>query len=134
MKRERDRAVDKPLNPDAQQPICNLNNSLERLGGRRELLCDLLQFYLEDHVNLLKRIETAAESGDPENLIRAAHSIKGLAANFDATRVTESANKVMEATRAGYGRSPWQEIRALAAAAKDLGEELQKQLSNYKSR
>lgn len=106
----------------------DLNAALERLGGSRELLRDMIGFYLEDYPTLLERIEDAAESGDPITLARSAHSLKGLAANFDAVEVLETADATSQAVRTKVGLMPEKEIAALSRAAIELAENLQSDL------
>jgi PAS domain S-box-containing protein len=70
------------LSPD--KPVLNLATALSRLGGDRALLRDMAGFFLEDADQLLNSIDSALERGDAEQVQRNAHSIKGLAANFNA--------------------------------------------------
>ncbi|QDS99466.1 Hpt domain-containing protein [Adhaeretor mobilis] len=111
--------------PTSDQPAYNLSSALARLGGNRELLYEMIDFYLEDYETLLQRIDAAAEAGDPIALKRGAHSLKGLAANFDGVEVVESANTVIQASQDGFGRAPWDEIKGLSKAANQLAEQLQ---------
>jgi len=114
--------------PTHEQQICDLQAALKRLGGNVELLREMIGFYLEDYQTLLQRIASAADSGDPTSLSRHVHSLKGLAANFDATEVIEATKSVTLAARAGFGRAPLQEIDLLARAAEALAERLQRAL------
>jgi len=70
-------------NPDSD-PVIHLAPALARLENDRELLCDLAQFYLEDGPVLLQEIQRGIEIRDFELITRSAHSLKGLASNFDA--------------------------------------------------
>lgn len=110
--------------PIPDQPVCNLTNALARLGSSRELLYEMIDIYLEDYGMILQRITSAAESGAPTELKRGAHSIKGLAATFDAVQVIEAANAVTQASQAGFGRAPWDQIANLEKAAERLAEHL----------
>ncbi|QEG36917.1 Hpt domain-containing protein [Bythopirellula goksoeyrii] len=111
-------------------PDYDLNAALERLGGSRELLRDMIGFYLEDYTILLDRIEDAAEAGDPISLARSAHSLKGLASNFDATEVIEASDATTLAARKSVGLMPEKEIAALSHAASELAEHLQAELDD----
>jgi len=64
--------------------IINLTPALARLENDRELLCDLARFYLEDGPQLLQEIQHGIDTSDFELITRSAHSLKGLASNFDA--------------------------------------------------
>lgn len=109
----------------SDKSICNLEAALVRLGGDQELLLEMIDFYLEDYLTLTHRLRAAAESGDPVSLARSAHSLKGLAANFDGIEVVEAANAVTQASRAGFGRAPWIEIARLSKAAEELADHLE---------
>ena len=117
----------------SEAPIYDLTAALERLGGSRELLRDMIGFYLEDYSALLDRIENAAEAGDPVTLARSAHSLKGLAANFDAVQVIETAEATTQAARRSVGLVPEREIAALSQAAAELAEHLQAALESDES-
>lgn len=72
----------------------NLQNVIKRLGGDIELLRDLIGFYLEDYPGLLERIEEALIDEDAGFVQRAAHSMKGLVANFDARTCRDTAAQI----------------------------------------
>jgi HPt (histidine-containing phosphotransfer) domain-containing protein len=69
----------------------DLSSALSRLGGSRELLCDLAGFFLADAPELLHRIEEGLTTRNAELLGRAAHSLKGLTGNIGATCATAKA-------------------------------------------
>ena len=60
----------------------DLEKALQRLGGDKRLLSDLIGFYLEDYADLLDEIDRALSAADAEALEKASHSLKGLIANF----------------------------------------------------
>lgn len=62
----------------------DLEGTLKRLGGSRPLLLDLVRFFLEDAPVVLAELGTALERDDMKVAERAAHSLKGLVANFGA--------------------------------------------------
>lgn len=64
--------------------LLDIEAALTRLGGDRELLHDMLEFFTEDVPPLLQQIRTSLGEQDADQLERAAHSLKGLLANFDA--------------------------------------------------
>ena len=113
--------------------VYDLNAALERLGGSRELLCDMIGFYLEDYPVLIERIEDAADAGDPVTLARNTHSLKGLAANFDAMQVIAAAEATTLAARKSVGLVPEKEIATLSKAASELAEHLQSALEDDES-
>lgn len=74
--------------------------SLKRLGGSLSLLRDMFQFFLEDAPTLLRTLQTSLQRGETDEAYRAAHSLKGLASNFDAHVVTRPAKQIEELLRA----------------------------------
>ncbi len=75
-------------------PVIDLTATMERLGGDEELLQSFIGFFEEDYPQLLKSVVQSAAAHDFETLQRAAHSLKGLAANFSAAACTAVAGKV----------------------------------------
>lgn len=70
--------------------VFDLAGTLRRLGGDTGLLADLVQLYDEDSPPLLKRLHEGVESQCGDEVRRAAHSLRGLAANFGAPTLTQS--------------------------------------------
>ena len=85
----------------ANNAACNLRAALERLDGDAELLSMLIAVYMEDSVELLARLAAAIDQRDAANAERAAHSLKGLASNFDAFPAVETALAIETAARHG---------------------------------
>jgi HPt (histidine-containing phosphotransfer) domain-containing protein len=86
----------------AKLVIFDLSGTLRRLGGDTNLLSDLVQLYQEDSPELLRRLRTGIESHQTEEVRHAAHSLRGLAANFGATVLTQSLLRLEE--NAAQGR------------------------------
>ncbi len=59
-------------------------NVLKRLGDDQRILDTLIEFFLEDYPALLERLQDALRINDAAEATLAAHSLKGLAANFNA--------------------------------------------------
>ena len=70
-----------------EEPLFDLHGSLERMGGDRNLLGAVIRFFFEDAPGLLAKIRAAIAESNPAALERAAHSLKGLVANFGAEKV-----------------------------------------------
>ncbi len=77
----------------------NRDSALVRLCGDMSLLRDLAELFLADAPVLLKEAESALMRHDSATLERAAHSLKGLAANFDGTLVMTAARELEELAR-----------------------------------
>src|SRR6185295_15325873 len=56
---------------------------LARVGGDRELLAEISRLFVDDAPRHLERIRHALDARDGDALLRAAHGLKGAAANFD---------------------------------------------------
>jgi HPt (histidine-containing phosphotransfer) domain-containing protein len=70
--------------------VFNYEESVTRLGGDGALFDDILDIFLEDAPKLLAQASTSLCSGDSETLERAAHTLKGLSANFAAGAAVEA--------------------------------------------
>jgi HPt (histidine-containing phosphotransfer) domain-containing protein len=80
---------------------CNLVAALERLDGDADLLSMLITVYQEDSVELLTQLNVAIGERNMLSAERAAHSLKGLASNFDGFRSVEAALIIETAARQG---------------------------------
>jgi HPt (histidine-containing phosphotransfer) domain-containing protein len=81
--------------------VFDLDVTLGRLGGNRELFDKLVQFYLDDAPQLVEQLRTAAVQGDVAKVERAAHTLKSLAANFEALSAARAAHRIEESAQAG---------------------------------
>jgi CheY-like chemotaxis protein len=76
-----------------------LAGALARLGGDEALLRELIRLFQQDAEVLLHRIREEIASGDAESAMRAAHNLRGLAANFDDSRTISAAGAVEQAAK-----------------------------------
>jgi two-component system, sensor histidine kinase and response regulator len=74
---------------------------LARVGGDHQLLAEISRLFVDDAPAHLQRIRTALDARDSGSLLRAAHALKGAAANFDADQVVETARVLEEMGRTG---------------------------------
>jgi len=74
--------------------ILDLDGSLKRMGGDLDLFRGLAEYFFLDAPPLVGRIEAALASRDADQVERAAHSVKGLAANFGADFVVSAAARL----------------------------------------
>jgi HPt (histidine-containing phosphotransfer) domain-containing protein len=84
---------------DGANNLFDKNAALKRLGGSISLLREMFQFFVEDAPALVDSLESALERNDIDEAYRAAHSLKGLASNFDAHAVTLPAKQIEEHLR-----------------------------------
>ena len=86
---------------------------LARVGGDRELLAEISRLFVDDAPVHLQKIRQALDASDGEALRRAAHGLKGAAANFDADAVVSAARELEEIGRTGHFNSAealWQSL------------------------
>jgi two-component system, sensor histidine kinase and response regulator len=74
-------------------------SALERLDGDAELFDALIDVFRQDSIELFQQLSASLAAGNLREMERAAHSLKGLAANFDAKQATEAAFCIEEAAR-----------------------------------
>jgi len=75
--------------------------ALRRMGDDKELLCSMVEYFLEDSPVLLQQLQELIVTGDSEEASRVAHSLKGLCANFDAHAAIRVAGHTEIACREG---------------------------------
>ena len=81
-------------------PAFDRGSALERLGGDEQLFSELASYFREDSVDELTKLDLAIQQEDWKAARMAAHSLKGLAANFSAASTTEVARETEEAAHA----------------------------------
>lgn len=113
--------------PQRQESLINRQRALARMGGSEELLGDMIQFFLDDSPLLLRAAAAAIQQQDAEELMRAAHSLKGLAATFDATHATSAATKLEEVGRTNRLNDAPEALVQLQTAIGELTAELERE-------
>lgn len=102
--------------------------ALDRLGGDSDLFRRIIDLFDEDAPGLLQAIREAAAAADPSQLRRAAHSLRGLAANFGAQDAMRSASRLEQMGIAGQVADAGQAITELQREI----ERLDKALTPYR--
>jgi signal transduction histidine kinase/CheY-like chemotaxis protein len=74
---------------------------LARIGGDADLLADISRIFIAGAPKHLEQIRAAIDAGDADALRRAAHALKGAAANFDAADLVAAARSLEEMGRTG---------------------------------
>lgn len=90
---------------------------LERVGGDRKALAQLVGIFLGDSPRLMARIRTAVRKRDTHALQAAAHTLKGAVSNFAAPAATDAALRLQQIGAAG-------DLGEAAAACAALEKEL----------
>ena len=75
----------------SERPVFDLEAALARVEGDRSLLQELIKIFLEDAPRQLAEIREAIAAKDARRLNRAAHSLGGAIANFEAGPAHEAA-------------------------------------------
>jgi HPt (histidine-containing phosphotransfer) domain-containing protein len=100
------------------------NAALDRVGGDVDLLKDIARIFIDDCPRALAELRDACARGDCTLAERAAHGLKGAAANFGATRVVDASLHLEKMGRAGTldGFAPALEVleNGLASLQKEL--------------
>ena len=97
--------------------LINRELALKRMGGDQELLDGLIDCFIEDVPEILARLDNAIAAGNSSEAARSAHSLKGLAANFEAIACRDTASVIEQLSRRG-------ELSDAARRVKQLKSEL----------
>lgn len=89
---------------DQDGSILDLHGTMQRLGGDLALLREFVVVFDEDSPGLMHTLHAAIIAGDGGKVERAAHSLRGLAANFGAQAVVDAASQLEKAGRSGQLR------------------------------
>ncbi len=103
--------------------------ALARVEGDREILKEQMECFLRDVPMVLAEVGDAAAGKDGKRLERAAHRLKGLAAGFDATEMTDCARRVEDAARGNDFRRASVLCGELAAEAAELQQRIRAYLA-----
>lgn len=90
-----------------------LDVALARMGNDHALLLQLAEFFLEDAPKLLVEIDSGMKTDELAVVCRAAHSLKGLASNFEAIPAVAAARRVEEDGRQNQAAKLQSDIVAL---------------------
>lgn len=106
--------------PDPCRPL------REQLGGDGLVLREVIDLFLADTPRILHWLDASLSSGDGPAAYRAAHTLKGSAANFDAPIVCELARSVETYAREG-------QLDAAATALTQLDAAVQRLLADLRA-
>ncbi len=79
--------------------IIDYKSALERIGGDREFLDELLGIYIEEFVSSVGALETALQEQDFKSIQEIGHSLKGSSANLSLLQLSDKANLIEKAGR-----------------------------------
>jgi HPt (histidine-containing phosphotransfer) domain-containing protein len=92
--------------------------ALQRLGGDGQLFQELATYFMEDAGELLEAIRLGLAAGNAQHVERAAHSLRGLAANFEAEQIVTTGMSIEQMASRG-------ELQAVPPVLRDLEAEVQ---------
>ena len=71
--------------------LWNPTVALRRMGADSDLLCCMVDYFLEDSQLLLRDLKLRIDAGDAPEACRLAHSLKSLCCNIEAESATQAA-------------------------------------------
>jgi HPt (histidine-containing phosphotransfer) domain-containing protein len=88
--------------PPPPPGVVDFPRLLERVGGDRKALAQLVRIFRTDSPKQAARIRKAIEAGDAPALRSAAHAVKGAVSNFAAPAATEAALRLQRMGDTGH--------------------------------
>jgi two-component system sensor histidine kinase/response regulator len=104
--------------------VIDRTEALERVEGDVDLLRELVQIFLEDLPERVGEIRAALAARDTQILARAAHSLKGSAANISAIAVSDAARRLEKAAQESDLMNASTALRDLETEVEVLAKEL----------
>lgn len=101
-------------------PVFDQVATLRRMGYDQQLFREMIALILEDGPKRLQDVQDAFAANDAKKMHHAAHTLKGLAANFSAQRAMDAAALVERLARAGE----WTDLRPAVTKLDDAVVEL----------
>ncbi len=110
--------------PSAMSPIYNQEATLHRMAYDRQLFREMIALLSEDGPRRLAELTAALARGDLPRVHHSAHSLKGLAANFNAARAVQAAGEVEQLAKSSQRDRLGRAVQELHAALDELLGEL----------
>ncbi|MFT7693226.1 MAG: two-component system sensor histidine kinase/response regulator, partial [Candidatus Latescibacterota bacterium] len=120
-------AVAEHIPPTSEEDIIDIEQVLEKVGGDRELLRQVIAVFLENAPAQLSAVGEAIANGDQSALHRTAHTLKGSLANFTVGEPYEVAFKLE--TMGSQG--DWETAEAVYALLKEKVEKIKVALAAF---
>ena len=111
------------MQPNQGNDIIEVSSALERIGGDKDFLKELLDLYIEDFSEQYPRLEEALGQKDFTAILELGHCLKGSSANLSLNHLREHAYRVEKAGEAGN-------LEDAQTAAAELKNEFER-LKNY---
>jgi len=108
----------------AETVVLDLDAALKRLGGDRNILIELTKMFAEDSPGLVAAVERGIQQASYRDAGRAAHSLRGLAANFGASRLMFRLRELEAALGQGEQEGPLTLLEAVREEKRRLQDAL----------
>jgi len=82
-------------------PVFDYDDFMERMDGDMDLLKEVIEIFLEDAPSLVGALRLAILGGDKDAMERAAHTLKGAAANISAKGLQSLSANMQEIIKKG---------------------------------
>lgn len=89
------------MSTSADDRVFNKRAALERMAFDAQLFGEMIDLLSQDGPRRLSELRRALAAGDLSQVRHAAHSLKGLAANFNASRTVQAAAEVEKIAKSG---------------------------------
>lgn len=94
--------------------------AFDAVGGRRELLQELVEIFIVEYPKVLQAIDQAIQQGNAKGLQLSAHQLKGCLRYFGTTSASELARELEDMGRASHLEGAASRLPSLAAAVERL--------------
>ena len=101
-----------------------LRRLLDSMGGDQEFIAELIEQFLTDAPGLVEAARTGLDSGDVDEVRRAAHTLKSNAATFGAHKLAERSRSLEEAAKAGSLGDGGEQVTGIAEELERVREAL----------
>ena len=112
---------------DENPPVFDYADFLARIDGDVELLKEVIEIFLEDTPRLLSDLYTAIERNDLVAAERAAHTLKGAAANISACGLYAISQEAQQAVK----NKDWNLLERMIDLFEDSFNRLERELRGY---
>lgn len=89
------------MNSDSSPVFFDIEFSLRRLDGNHKLLADIIEIFNEDAPGIVCELKHQLKNDHCHEVVKLAHALKGLFANFTKKGCFAAAQKIERAARAG---------------------------------
>ncbi|WP_261381397.1 response regulator [Paenibacillus cremeus] len=90
-------SAEQPEQPEVSEPALQVEDAVRRIGGNLKLYEQILNTFEKLHSEIVSEVREALFCGDLDQAVRLAHTLKGVAANIGAYRLSETAEELQYA-------------------------------------